>query len=203
MDSECAIDLNDLQSKDDRTVRQFPLQNRANNQRNVTSMTADKVDKESPPVCKGLTPFLSDHPNWKHGLCGTPIYRSWAMTKNRCTNPNCERYKDYGGRGIKLCDRWMKFIPFLEDMGPTWQADLSLERIDVNGDYTKSNCRWATDIEQANNTRVNRLLRYNGKAQTIAAWSRELGISKSAITTRIYRAKMSDYDALTIPVRKQ
>ena len=91
--------------------------------------------------------------NFKHGLSYTKEYNAWRGLKNRCLNKNNPKYKDYGGRGITVCDRWLNsFDNFFEDMGICLK-DLSLDRIDVNGNYCKENCRWATPVEQRNNQR--------------------------------------------------
>ena len=96
-----------------------------------------------------------------HGLSNHPLYRIWSFMKNRCLNPNIKAYKDYGARGIKVCDRWLDINNFIEDMYPSYQEGLSLDRIDVDGDYEPDNCRWATKSIQARNTR---LLRDNNKS---------------------------------------
>ena len=83
-----------------------------------------------------------------------PIYSSWLAMKRRCINTNNPRYADYGGRGIKICERWVdSFEKFFEDMGDTYSSGLELDRIDVNGDYSPENCRWATKSTQSFNTR--------------------------------------------------
>lgn len=93
-----------------------------------------------------------------HGRTGSPEYRSWASMINRCTNATCKGFKYYGGRGIAVCDRWRtSFIDFLADMGERPAARMSLDRIDVNGNYEPSNCRWATPLQQSRNARSNRL----------------------------------------------
>lgn len=117
----------------------------------------------------------------------TPEYRTWASMKERCYDPKQVGFHAYGGRGIKVCDRWYhSFDSFLADMGRKPSSAHSIERRDNNGDYEPSNCYWATLIEQANNKRSNRVIIYNGKSRTVAQWGRELGIPGSVIRSRIY-----------------
>lgn len=89
----------------------------------------------------------------KHGLKGTTEYNSWNLMRDRCNNPNNKRYDKYGGRGISVCERWDDFLMFLEDMGNKPEGT-SLDRIDVNGNYEPSNCRWADDLTQARNQNI-------------------------------------------------
>jgi hypothetical protein len=90
-----------------------------------------------------------------HNLSRTPFYIAWLNMKARCENTNKKEYKHYGGRGIKVCDKWKNFEIFYEDMYSSYKRGLTLDRIDVNGNYCKENCRWITIQEQSNNKRSN------------------------------------------------
>lgn len=121
-----------------------------------------------------------------HGLSNSPEYNCWEGMIQRCRNPKSNRYSSYGGRGIKVCDRWLKFENFYSDMGSRPEG-LTLDRIDVNGDYCPDNCRWITNLEQQNNRRDNVLIEFQGKVQTIADWSRELNLTYSILRGRLDR----------------
>jgi len=134
-----------------------------------------------------------------HGLGKHPLYRVYDSIMQRCTNPKCKYYKDYGGRGI-TCE-WQTFEEFYAAMGPSYQPGLTIERKDNNGPYSTANCRWATRQEQANNRRSNDLITYNGITQTAAEWTRQCGIPQSTLWARRYRLGWSIERALTIPVK--
>lgn len=88
----------------------------------------------------------------KHGMCGTPIYRSWSAMKQRCFNPKNSKYSYYGGAGITVCERWLNFQNFLDDMGASWKPGLTLDRFpNGKGNYEPGNVRWATKREQSLN----------------------------------------------------
>lgn len=114
-------------------------------------------------------------------------YAIWCTMKTRCTNPSSKNYPTYGGRGIKVCERWLhSFENFLENMGEKPNG-LTLERMNNNGDYTPENCKWATRKEQCNNTRRNRFILFNGRSQTLAQWAEEIGISSPTLCKRLKR----------------
>lgn len=126
--------------------------------------------------------------NSSHGLCELPEYSIWLGMRNRCNNPNEIGWKNYGGRGISVCERWNSFENFLADMGNRPSSSHSIDRFpNPNGNYEPSNCRWATDKDQARNTRRNRMLTAHGKTQCLAAWSEELVIPASRIIARLNR----------------
>lgn len=135
--------------------------------------------------------------NTTHGDRSSRVYSIWMGMKGRCSD---EDNNNYGGRGIKVCDRWGKFENFLKDMGWPPTSDHQIDRIDNDGGYSKSNCRWSTPKEQSRNKRENRLLSYGGKSQCLSAWSEETGISKQTLWYRLSRG-WSLQKALTTEIK--
>lgn len=114
---------------------------------------------------------------YKHGLKHSKIYGVWCGMKSRCQNPNSTSYSNYGGRGIKVCKEWQDFNNFYNwSIASGYQEGLSIERKDVNGNYEPSNCCWATQKEQANNTRLNHFIEYNNQIKTTQQWEDETGL---------------------------
>lgn len=138
--------------------------------------------------------------NYTHQQSKTRIYRIWGGMRNRCSNPNDKAWKRYGGRGITVCPQWGKFECFLQDMGHPPTSKHTLDRIDVNGHYEPSNCRWATPEEQANNKRNTRYITFQNKTQSLTLWSRETGIHISTLDTRLYRLHWSVEKTFTTPI---
>jgi hypothetical protein len=115
----------------------------------------------------------------------SPEYLTWRNMLRRCNNPADDSYKYYGGRGIKVCQRWASsYEAFLQDMGERPDGK-SLDRIDVNGDYSPNNCRWADSNTQHNNRRDNRLINHQGVCMTLTEWARSLGIRADTLARRI------------------
>lgn len=124
--------------------------------------------------------------NTTHGMSGTPTYICWTNMIDRCNDPTNKRYDSYGGRGIKVCTSWLKFENFLEDMG-TRPKGLTLERIDVNGNYEPANCKWATQKEQANNWRKSIRTEYQGQTYTASQLSEILDVKYERVVWAIKR----------------
>ena len=123
-----------------------------------------------------------------HGDFGTRLYRVWAAMKNRCFNPNMKFYHDYGGRGITVCDEWLEYIPFKEwALANGYEEGLTIDRIDVNGNYCPENCHWVPMSEQHYNKRDTVYVEYNGKRYTIADIAEITGLKKRTIRGRIQR----------------
>jgi hypothetical protein len=136
-----------------------------------------------------------------HGKRESPTYSTWSAMKTRCTNPGVKSYADYGGKGIKVCDRWMNsFAAFLDDMGER-PAGKTLDRWpDHAGNYEPGNCRWATKEEQARNTSANVLVTFNGETLTQAEWARRHGIGQGTLSYRL-RSGWTPMEALLLVPR--
>lgn len=121
-----------------------------------------------------------------HGLTDTPEHNVWGHMRQRCHNTKNKSYKDYGGRGITICDRWrISFQSFYQDMGPRPSADHQIDRIDNDGNYEPSNCRWATRETQLNNYRRNRFITIEGRTQSLKRWVDEFGLNYSTVHRRL------------------
>lgn len=123
--------------------------------------------------------------NATHGMTKSPEWSSWKAMRARCETPTDKDYSNYGGRGIGICDRWQDFDAFFADMGAR-PPGMSIDRINVNGDYEPGNCRWATAKTQANNTRVNRNITHNGETKNVTQFAEQFGIGSK---TLLYRVK--------------
>lgn len=127
----------------------------------------------------------------RHGQSRTPEYKAWGHMKERCGNPSTKHFESYGGRGIKVCEEWMDFNKFIEDMGGRPSKIHSIERIDNNKGYSKENCKWATKTEQMNNRRNCRRVVFNSEELTISQLSKKTGIARNTLNRRIVLKGMS------------
>lgn len=126
-------------------------------------------------------------------------YWVWVSMHQRCENENNKSFRNYGGRGIKVCERWESFGEFMNDMGYRPSSRHTIERIDNDGHYSPDNCRWATRHDQSRNTRQNHLIAFNGTTQCLADWAYQLGMSFNTLEKRL-RDGWTEEDALTTPV---
>lgn len=139
----------------------------------------------------------------KHGRSETSEYATWLQMRARCHRPTADVYKYYGGRGIRVCDRWRRsFEAFLADMGPRPTTRHRIERLDNDGHYEPGNCKWATQTEQGRNKRNNHKLTYQGLTLTVSQWSERTGLSRNAIESRVDRFGWTAERALTTPSRQ-
>lgn len=122
-----------------------------------------------------------------HGLTGHPLRNVWNGIKQRCSNKNNLEYKNYGARGIKVCERWLIFKNFYDDIISGYIKGMEIERIDNNGNYEPKNCKWATHRQQNRNKRTNHLLECNGQKLSLVEWGEKLNIKPNTILTRIRR----------------
>lgn len=147
--------------------------------------------------------LLSDR-NFKHGERHTRLYNIWCGMIGRVEFESQEGYKNYGGRGITVCEEWRTSFEKFRDwaLNHGYQDDLTIDRIDVNGNYCPENCKWSTAKEQARNKRNNAKITYKGKTQALAQWSEERGIRQETLWHRLNTLGWSVEKAFEIPVRK-
>lgn len=141
------------------------------------------------------------NPNYKHGLRNTKLFRIWSNMKNRCTNPNCEHFDRYGGRGITICDEWQKnFIAFYEwSISNGYSDNLTLDRKNNDKGYSPDNCRWVTSKTQANNTSRCKFITIDGERKTMREWCDITGVNYNTARDRINRGHWDPVEAVTTP----
>ena len=139
--------------------------------------------------------------DWRvtHGMTGTPIYRIWIGMKVRCMSTQNKAYPAYGGRGIKICKRWLKFANFFADMGKRPKGKV-LDRMNNDGPYSPTNCRWATPKESANNRGNSRWVTIKGEKLTLTEWCKRLAVPYGRVKFRVYVYGWNPIDALFAPI---
>jgi hypothetical protein len=151
--------------------------------------------------------LIEKHPgarNWRHGWSKTRLYGVWCLMRARCEKPTNKSFPSYGGRGIKVCERWSNFQNFFADMGDRPSPKHLLDRIDNDGPYSPDNCRWVGSIrEQRSNCRDNRRLTHNGETLILSEWARRIGIDPDTISERLNSLGWTVEDALTRPLTRK
>lgn len=137
-----------------------------------------------------------------HGKMPVRLYTAWCNMRVRCLKSNGREYKNYGGRGITVCAEWQKSYIVFRDwaLNNGWAADLEIDRVDNDGNYEPSNCRWTTRGVQVNNRRCNRWITYNGETLTHAQWEKKLGLKESTIARRLIQG-FSPTEAVAVPYK--
>lgn len=152
-------------------------------------------------MSKGTYPHAigENSSHYLHGKCKTRLYRIWTNIKTRCLNPRATRFKTWGGRGVTICDEWKNDFKAFYDWAIThgYQDNLTIDRIDSNGNYKPSNCRWATPREQASHLAHTRLIEFNGETYPLSGWARKIGISRQTLQMRLNKYGWSVEKALT------
>lgn len=158
-------------------------------------------------ICKSCGCLHKEGNRKKHNMSNTRIYNTWHNMIERCYNKKCNEFKNYGGRGIKVYKYWQTKNNGFENfynwaIKNNYNDNLTIDRINNNGNYTPKNCRWVTMKEQANNRSNNLYIEYKGNKKTLKEWSNELGISYNCLRHRLYR-NWTIEKALTEPENKQ
>lgn len=172
---------------------------------NVKVVTGNDLKSGNTQSCGCFKKEMAGKQNLKHGHAKkknkSRTYISWENMNKRCNNKNDPSYIYYGGRGIIVCDRWLKFENFLEDMGEC-PPDLTLDRIDNDNGYYRENCRWTTTFEQHRNMRSNNNYIFKNQVWCLKDLAIKYNIKYTTLYTRIHRQGLSIDKALTIPIKK-
>lgn len=147
--------------------------------------------------CGCLQKEIAAKRQYKHGQTGSRLFVAWVHMKQRCSNPNDHAYNYYGGRGIKVCDEWANDFQAFQDwaMSHGYSDKLTIDRIDVNGDYCPENCRWITIQEQQKNKRDNTTVLFNGHCKTVGDWAREFNCFPGSVYREILKREKRVFDA--------
>lgn len=169
---------------------------------NQTIVLRSSLTSQNTKSCGCLHKKLAKYKNYSHGMSQKRIYKIWSGMKQRCNNPKASNFKNYGGRGIKVCMDWrndfMNFYNWAISNG--YDENLTIDRIDVNGDYKPTNCRWISRAEQTRNERSNIRITIKGETKLLTEWARAFNIDRRTISKRIQLGWKSE--ELLMPVDK-
>lgn len=171
---------------------------------NVSYVARNNLKSGNTKSCGCYKAFMTGKRSRTHGKSQTLLHHKWRGMKDRCFNPNNIEFKNYGGRGITVYPEWVHdFSAFYKwSMKNGYKESLSIDRIDVNGNYEPSNCRWVDRDVQSNNKRTSFLITYNGQTLTVTQWSKIVGIDRRTIADRIKRFGWSAEAALNVKPKK-
>lgn len=164
-----------------------------------TIVRGDSIRNGHTISCGCQQPVAASKANKTHGRARDRVYTIWVQMRGRCKNAKSKAFPYYGGRGIRVCERWESFENFLSDMGEPPTEQHSIDRMDANGSYCPENCRWATDAEQGWNKRSTRFVDIGGILKPMAVWIREFGIGHGTVYKRMAKG-MTPEEAITTPV---
>lgn len=167
---------------------------------NITTVRGSNLKSGAVKSCGCL--LHTTKPTLKHNMSHTRLYQIWAAIKRRCNKPYEKSYKNYGGRGIKMCEEWQNsFEAFMEwAMNSGYSDDLTIERIDVDGNYCPDNCTWISKSGQAGNRRSCHYISYNGEVKTLNEWCKEMNLPYKNIHNRITKLGWSFERAISEPI---
>jgi hypothetical protein len=169
---------------------------------NETDVMLNNLTRGMTKSCGCLRKQTTKERRFIHGMSDTSIHNTWMQMIERCENPNNHAYKNYGGRGIYVCIEWHEFENFYNwAISNGYKEGLTIDRIDVDGNYKPNNCRWVDYQTQQRNRRNNRLITYKGKTHCLAEWEDITGIKAGVIAARLDKLNWSVGKALTQPVR--
>lgn len=166
----------------------------------VIAAASDLLKDGGTKSCGCFAAERSSRDKRTHGMTHTKTYKAWRSMRGRCTNPRLENYKDYGARGISVCERWSTFEAFFADMG-TAPPGSQLDRVDVNGNYEPSNCRWTTPKVNNNNKPSNVYVEYKGQRMTLMQLSELTGVAYHLMYQRLRKHGYSVEEAVATPSR--
>lgn len=167
---------------------------------NSKTVFGDNLRMGRTKSCGCLHKESTSKANSTHLKTGSVEYTAWINMLSRCYNRNKKDFKNYGGRGITVCERWKEFENFYADMGNR-PDNTSIDRIDVNGNYEPSNCRWASNLEQARNMRSNRLIEFNGIISSLSEHCSKAGLDYRSVHQRLKRG-WNVTKALSTPIKQ-
>lgn len=150
----------------------------------IKQIRKDHFDRKESRSCGCLTAITARNSFFKHGLTNTKTHSTWVKMRARCEKPNLPEFRYYGALGVRVCDRWQNFTNFFNDMGEQPQF-MSIDRIDVTGNYEPNNCRWATITQQARNKRKTIYIEYLGEKRTIPEWAEMCGLKYGTLWARL------------------